>query len=84
MIGQLVTIKYVKTIKNEWMHFGTFIDVQGEIFDTVHFPNSLKQYPFKGNGLYLILGKVTEEFDYPSITVEKMEKLPVTEDPRRK
>ncbi|MEI6766810.1 MAG: DNA polymerase III subunit alpha [Bacteroidota bacterium] len=84
MIGQLVTIKYVKTIKNEWMHFGTFIDVHGEIFDTVHFPNSLKQYPFKGNGLYLILGKVTEEFDYPSITVDKMEKLPVTEDPRRK
>jgi DNA polymerase-3 subunit alpha len=82
MIGRLVTIKYVKTVKKELMHFGTFLDVSGEFFDTVHFPNSLKSYPFGGSGVYLILGTVTEEFGYPSLTVEKMAKLAVKKDPR--
>lgn len=82
MLGLLVTIKYVRTVKKEWMHFGTFLDATGEFFDTVHFPNSLKQYPFKGNGIYLILGEVTQEFDFPSITVEKMAKLPFKPNPK--
>ncbi|MBC8486822.1 MAG: DNA polymerase III subunit alpha [Bacteroidetes bacterium] len=77
MVGHLVTIKYVRTVKKEWMHFGTFLDCTGEFFDTVHFPNSLKYYPFKGKGVYLILGKITEEFDFPSLTVEKLAKLPL-------
>jgi DNA-directed DNA polymerase III PolC len=82
MIGNLVTIKYVHTVKKEWMHFGCFLDVHGEFFDTVHFPNSLKNYPFRGYGVYLILGTVTQEFGFPSITVEKMAKLPFRKDPR--
>jgi len=82
MLGHLVTIKYVKTVKKEWMHFGTFIDSEGEFFDTVHFPNSLKNYPFKGKGVYLILGEVTQEFDFPSLTVEKLARLPLMPDPR--
>ena len=82
IIGQLVTIKYVRTIKKDLMHFGTFIDVDGEFFDTVHFPSSLAMYPFTGNGVYLILGRVTEEFDYASITVDKLAKLPIKPDPR--
>ncbi|MFO7616138.1 MAG: DNA polymerase III subunit alpha [Bacteroidales bacterium] len=77
MVGQLVVIKYVRTIKREWMHFAAFLDDTGEFFDTVHFPQSLKLYPFKGYGGYLILGKVVEEFGFPSIEVEKMAKLPV-------
>ncbi len=82
MLGNLVAIKYVHTVKGEWMHFGCFLDVHGEFFDTVHFPNSLKTYPFRGYGVYLILGTVTEEFGFPSITVEKMAKLPFQKDPR--
>ena len=82
MIGYLVTIKYVRTIKKELMHFGTFTDVDGEFFDTVHFPDSLAVYPFKGYGVYLILGKVTEEFGFASLTVEKLAKLPFKPDPR--
>jgi|APSaa5957512576_1039674.scaffolds.fasta_scaffold03932_2 DNA-directed DNA polymerase III PolC len=82
MLGQLVTIKYVYTKKREIMHFATFIDVQGEFFDTVHFPDSLKNYPFRGNGMYLILGEITHEFDFPSITVEKLAKMPIKSDPR--
>ena len=77
MIGQLVVIKYVRTIKHEWMHFATFLDDRGEFFDTTHFPQSLKHYPFKGYGVYLILGKVVEEFGFASIEVEKLAKLAI-------
>ncbi|MCX6334247.1 MAG: DNA polymerase III subunit alpha [Bacteroidia bacterium] len=82
MVGHLVTIKYIKTIKKEWMNFGCFIDNDGNFFDTTHFPQSLVNYPFKGAGTYLILGKVVEEFGYASVEVEKMAKLPVKPDKR--
>ena len=82
MTGELVTIKYVKTVKGEIMNFAAFLDAQGEFFDTVHFPASLRQYPFRGYGVYLILGKVVEEFGFPSLEVEKMAKLPLKPDPR--
>ncbi|MBN2520985.1 MAG: DNA polymerase III subunit alpha, partial [Bacteroidales bacterium] len=81
MVGHLVTLKYVWTSKKEIMHFGCFFDVKNEFFDTVHFPDSLKKYPFKGGGVYLILGKVVQEFGHPSIEVEKMAKLPIINDP---
>lgn len=82
MVGQLVTIKYIKTKNREWMNFGTFHDVEGNFFDTVHFPQSLKKYPFRGSGMYLILGKLVEEFGFVSMEVEKMAKLPLVNDPR--
>jgi DNA polymerase-3 subunit alpha len=82
MVGHLVTVKYIKTIKNDWMNFGCFIDYEGNFFDTTHFSQSLKNYPFKGSGTYLILGKVVEEFGFPSLEVEKMAKLPVKPDMR--
>ncbi len=82
MVGHLVTVKYIKTIKNDWMNFGCFIDAEGNFFDTTHFSGSLEKWPFKGSGTYLILGKVVEEFGFPSIEVEKMAKLPVKPDQR--
>ncbi len=82
MVGWLVTIKYVRTVKNEMMHFGCFLDVQGNFFDTVHFPGTSKAWPFRGNGIYLLQGLITEEFGFPSLTVEKMARLPMKPDPR--
>jgi DNA polymerase-3 subunit alpha len=84
MMGLLVTLKYVWTSKKEIMHFGTFLDDEGEFFDSVNFPPSLKHYPFTGRGVYLILGKVTEEFGHPSIEVQKMVRMPQKPDPRIK
>lgn len=81
MVGHLVTIKYVKTIKKDYMHFATFVDYQGNFFDTVHFPDSLKEYPFRGDGIYLLMGKIVEEFGYASMEVHKMAKLPLKENP---
>jgi DNA polymerase-3 subunit alpha len=82
MVGDLVTIKYVHTVRKEWMHFGCFFDEKGEFFDTVHFPPSLKKYPFTGQGVYLLEGRVVEEFGYPSLEVEKMARLPFQVDGR--
>jgi DNA polymerase-3 subunit alpha len=82
MVGHLVTIKYIKTVRKEWMNFGCFIDAEGNFFDTTHFAQSLKNYPFKGSGTYLILGKVVEEFGFPSLEVEKLARLPVKPDLR--
>ncbi len=82
LIGQLVTIKYVRTVNKEIMNFATFVDSKGDFFDTVHFPDTLKTYPFRGDGVYLLLGKIVEEFGYPSMEVEKMAKLEIVEDPR--
>ncbi len=77
MTGYLVTIKYTRTIKNEDMAFGSFLDMEGRFFDTTHFPKILAASPFRGSGCYLIKGRVVEEFDYPSLDVESMEKLPM-------
>jgi DNA polymerase-3 subunit alpha len=82
MTGHYVTMKPVMTIKRQLMAFGTFLDVHGDFFDTTHFPPQLAAYPFKGQGVYLIQGKVVEEFGFASIEVQKMAKLPIQPDPR--
>lgn len=82
IMGNFITQKSVKTANHSLMAFGTFLDHEGEFFDTVHFSNSLKTYPFKSYGVYLILGRVTEEFGVPTIEVQKMAKLTIETDKR--
>ncbi len=62
---------------HEHMCFGTFYDVQGEVFDTVHFPDSARQFPFRGRGFYVLKGKVTEDFGVFAIDVNGTDKLPM-------
>ena len=57
------------------MHFGNFLDEDGEFIDTVHFPPIAKKYPFRGKGIYQLEGKVVEEFDAISIEVDYMKRL---------
>ena len=64
------------------MTFGTWLDEEGRYFDTTHFPISLDRYPFQGKGLYLIHGKVTEDFGFASLETDAMEKLPYRKDAR--
>ena len=82
MAGYYITRKYVRTVKDELMNFGTFIDSNGKFFDTVHFPPALKQFPFTGKGIYKIKGKVVTEFDFPSLEVIEMERIPYVKDER--
>ena len=81
MVGQYVCEKTVRTKNNRKMWFGTFLDVKGDFFDTVHFPTHTPVYPFKGKGCYLISGKVVEDFGFPSVEVLQFAKLPIIDHP---
>jgi len=75
IVGYYVCKKSVRTSNGKLMSFGTWVDSEGQYFDTVHFPPSLQQSPFRGKGIYLIYGKVVLDFDFPSVEVERMERL---------
>ena len=81
MLAYLISRKHVPT-KMGAMYFGTWIDKEGEYFDTAHFTNSLEKYPFQGGGCYLLLGNVEVDYHFPTITITKMAKMPFIPDPR--
>ncbi|RRJ88102.1 DNA polymerase III subunit alpha [Flavobacterium macacae] len=81
MLAYLISRKHVPT-KMGAMYFGTWIDADGEFFDTAHFTDSLAKYPFLGGGCYLLLGNVEVDYHFPTITVVKMAKMPFIPDPR--
>jgi len=78
----LVSIKQSKTVQGQTMSFGTFLDIEGETLDTVHFPESLRKFPFVGKGIYYIKGFVSEEFGFYTLEVGQMKKLRFIEDVR--
>ncbi|NND62256.1 MAG: DNA polymerase III subunit alpha [Flavobacteriaceae bacterium] len=80
--GYLVTTKRTSTSNKKTMYFGTFLDLDGDFIDTVHFPPVAAKYKFRGKGVYRICGKVMEEFDCITVEVSKMERLAIIEDPR--
>ena len=81
MLAYLISRKQVPT-KMGTMYFGTWIDAEGAFFDTAHFADCLKKYPFQGGGCYLLLGQVEVDFHFPTITITKMAKMPFIADPR--
>lgn len=81
-VGYLVTIKQTRTSKGETMLFANFLDREGHFLDTVHFPPVAQQFPFRGKGVYVLYGKVTEEFDCHTIEVKQMKKAAMYPDPR--
>ncbi len=82
LLGYLITTKSTSTSRKERMQFGTFIDEDGAWIDTVHFPPSVARYPFRGKGIYELVGKVVNEFDFMSLEIVKMIRLPYMEDTR--
>lgn len=81
MLAYLISRKHVPT-KRGIMYFGTWVDANGDYFDTAHFPDCLERYPFQGGGCYLLLGTVEVDFHFPTITITKMAKMPFIPDPR--
>lgn len=82
LYGYLVTVKDTKTANGKRMQFGTFLDQNGDFIDTVHFPPVAAAYPFRGRGIYILKGKVIDEFGFLSLEVISMEKADVIPDPR--
>ena len=80
--GYLVTAKRTRTIKGDMMFFGTFLDQEGHFFDTTHFPQVAAQFPFRGKGVYQIIGKVVDEFGFYSLEVQNMIMMSWVSDPR--
>lgn len=80
--GKLVTAKGTPTSDKRLMHFGTFLDVNGEVFDTVHFPKISEKFSIKANGIYKIIGRVVEELGYYSLIVDEIYHQPILQDPR--
>ena len=76
MAGCLIAVKNTRTSKGQAMNFGTFIDEEGFFIGTVHFPNSVAKYPFRGRGIYQLEGKIVEEFEFYTLEVNRMERLP--------
>lgn len=82
IFGYLVARKSTSASGGKRMAFGTFLDQEGHFIDTVHFPQVAAAYPFRGKGVYLLSGKVVEEFGFYSLEVQRMEKMAFVPDPR--
>ena len=78
MCGYLIHVKNLTTRSKSAQHmqFGCFIDTEGNFIDTVHFPAVAARYHFQGRGIYLLKGKVVEDYDFVSLETEYMERLP--------
>jgi DNA polymerase-3 subunit alpha len=70
-----VTDKIVPTKNNSTMSFGTFLDAELNWLDTVHFPDTYKNFPMQGKGFYKIRGRVVEDFGFHSVEVIEMKKV---------
>lgn len=75
MLVYFIIDKISTTSKGQNMCFGTFVDVNHDWVDTIHFPEVYRNYPVKGKGFYKITGKVTEEFGVYSVEVSRSFKV---------
>lgn len=73
--GYLVHRKPTRTTNGKIMYFGTWLDLEGEWLDTVHFPDANNKNPFTGPGCYLIRGKVVEEYGFFSVEAQWIKRL---------
>ena len=76
VLGYHITHKPVRTVKDELMSFGTFLDAAKDWMDTVHFPDIHARYPPRA-GFFKITGTVLEEFGVYSIQVTHIEKVAI-------
>ena len=76
ILGYVVAVKDTRTVNNDRMNFATFIDRAGYFFDTTNFPQVVQRFPFRGRGMYLVRGKVAEEFGFYSLETTSMQKIP--------
>jgi len=75
IVAYLIHRKPTRTNKGQMMYFGTWLDLEGQWVDTVHFPDSRVKNPFTGPGCYFIRGKVVEEYGFYSIETRWMNRL---------
>lgn len=74
-LAYFIARKHVQTKNNDLMFFGTFIDCNLDWIDSVHFPESAKNFPLHSTGFYRLTGKVTADFGVYSLEVSSMVKV---------
>jgi DNA polymerase III alpha subunit len=72
VLAYFIARKHVTTKNHDQMFFGTFVDSNLDWIDTVHFPDTAKNYPLHQSGFYQITGKVVDDFGVHSLEVRKM------------
>jgi DNA polymerase-3 subunit alpha len=82
LLGYFVCDKIVPTVKGQRMSFGCWLNEAGHYFDSVHFPDVYRKFPFCGRGVYRLRGVVSREFDFPTLEVRRMERIPNLQDRR--
>lgn len=80
--GYRVHVKKITSAKGHVVHFGTLLDCDGEQMDTIHFKEAALHFPYVGNGIFEVHGKVACEYDHYTVEVEKVIRLPYCDDPR--
>lgn len=75
VLAYFIARKHVITKYSDEMFFGTFVDSDLDWIDTVHFPDTAKNYPLHTGGFYKITGKVVEDFGVFSIEVRRMTRV---------
>ncbi|RMG58578.1 MAG: DNA polymerase III subunit alpha, partial [Bacteroidetes bacterium] len=83
MAGYYICAKAVRTVRGERMYFANFVDRDGEYVDVTIFPPQAEKYPLAGPGVYLIAGRVVQEFGVYSLELQALKKYPYAPDPRR-
>lgn len=82
MLGYMIHVKTTTTSRGDYMSFGSFIDPAGDFWDSTQFPSVAARYPFRGRGVYRLIGVVEEEFGHCALRTISMEKIPWRPDPR--
>jgi DNA polymerase-3 subunit alpha len=70
-----IASKHVQTKNNDIMFFGTFIDKDLDWVDTVHFPETARNYPLHSGGFYKLTGRVVDDFGVYSMEARHMVKV---------
>lgn len=80
--GFLICTKRVRTIKGDMMGFSDFIDVRGDFFDAVLFPDAYEQFNLSYGQLYRLQGRLVDDFGVVGVEVKAVERLAYRADPR--
>ncbi len=79
-----ICIKRSTTHDKKMMGFGCWYDLEGNYFDTVHFPQSWQSYPVDNPGCYFLEGIVGEDYGQYYLDVKRLRRLKYQQDPRFK
>ena len=82
MLGYMIHVKGTDTHTGQRMSFGWFIDKAGDFRDSKQFPDVSARFPFRGRGVYRLVGHVEDEFGHYSLRTQFMETFPWRIDPR--